>query len=51
MRKTLVARQGYILTDGENFAKIVDLAKGTSDGVWHEITEAEYEKIKKEKCL
>ena len=45
MRKTLKAKGGYMLTNGDSFAKIVDLAEGSNGGNWQEITEAEYEKI------
>ena len=48
MRKTLIAKDGYMLTDGEAYVKIVDLAEGDNGGKWYEITEAEYEEILKE---
>ena len=48
MRKTLIAKKGYVLTDGVAFVKIVDLAEGDNGENWHEITESEHEKILKE---
>ena len=42
MRKTLFAKDGFMLTDGESFAKIVDLAEGSNGSNWYEITEEEY---------
>ena len=51
MRKTLIAKDGYVLTNGEAFGKIVDLADGDSGEKWHEITETEYQEITKEKNL
>ena len=41
----LIASEGMILTDGENYAKVAFLAVGTDESKWHEITEAEYESI------
>jgi hypothetical protein len=40
---TLTASEGHILTDGENFGRIVYLAQGDEGEKWYEITEAEYE--------
>jgi hypothetical protein len=34
-----------MLTDGENFGRIVHLAVGADPMAWYEITEAEYEAI------
>ena len=48
MRKSLIAKDGYVLTNGEIFVKIVDLAEGTSGENWQEITDEEYQKILKE---
>lgn len=42
MRKTLVAKDGYMLTNGKTFVKIVDLAEGSTGSNWYEITEEEY---------
>ena len=44
-RTTLYAEDGMILTDGEHFGRIVHLAVDADAEKWHEITEAEYEKI------
>lgn len=44
-RIKLTASEGMVLTDGENYGREVFLAEGADAGVWHEITEAEYEKI------
>lgn len=41
----LIASEGMILTDGENYAKVAFLAVGTDESKWHEITEAEYKAI------
>ena len=48
-RIKLTASEGHILTDGENFGKVVFLASGDEGEKWYEITEAEYEAIMKEK--
>lgn len=47
-RIKLTASEGHILTDGENFGKVVFLASGDDGEKWHEITEGEYQKKKKE---
>ena len=39
----LTASEGYVLTDGENYGRIVYLASGDEGEKWYEITEAEYE--------
>ena len=44
----LTASEGHILTDGENYGRIVYLAQGDNGEKWHEITEAEYQKILEE---
>ena len=48
MRKTLIAKEGFIYTNGESFARVVDLAKGDEGAKWYEITRKEYEQILKE---
>lgn len=48
MRKTLTAKDGFIYTNGEAYAKIIDLAEGDRAENWHEITEEEYQEILKE---
>jgi hypothetical protein len=40
---TLTASEGHMLTDGENYGRIVYLASGDDGEKWYEITEAEYE--------
>lgn len=42
-RIKLTASEGHILTDGENFGRIVYLASGDEGDKWYEITEREYE--------
>ena len=41
-RIKLTASEGHILTDGENFGKVVFLASGDEGEGWYEITEGEY---------
>lgn len=45
----LTASEGHILTNGENFARVAFLPSNDDGSMWYEITEAEYEKIIKEK--
>lgn len=42
-RIKLTASEGHILTNGENFGRIVYLASGDEGEKWYEITEREYE--------
>lgn len=42
-RIKLTASEGHMLTDGENYGRIVYLASGDEGEKWYEITEAEYE--------
>lgn len=44
-RTTLYADEGMILTDGDNFGRIVHLAVGADASKWYEITNEEYERI------
>lgn len=44
-RTTLYAEDGMVLTDGENYGRVIHLAVDADASVWHEITEAEYERI------
>lgn len=39
----LTASEGHILTDGENYGRIVYLASGDDGEKWYEITNEEYE--------
>ena len=48
-RTTLYADEGMILTDGENFGRIVHLAVDADASKWHEIPQKEYERILKER--
>lgn len=43
-RIKLTASEGHILTDGENYGKVVYLASGDDGDKWFEITDAEYQK-------
>ena len=45
----LTASEGHILTDGENYGRIVFPASGDEGEKWYEITEEEYQKILEEK--
>ena len=45
MRKTLIAKNGFIYTNGKVYAKIVDLAEGDKEENWYEITDEEYQEI------
>ncbi len=47
-RIKITADEGMVLTNGTNFGKIVYLAQTESPYDYHEITEAEYEKILEE---
>jgi hypothetical protein len=42
------ASEGMILTNGDVYGREIFLGKGDSPENWHEITEAEYEKIQEE---
>lgn len=42
-RIKLTASEGHMLTDGENYGRIVYLAQGDEGEKWYEITEREYE--------
>lgn len=48
MKKTLIARDGYYLTDGEIYTKEVYLGVNDKPENWHEITETEYKQIQAE---
>lgn len=51
-RIKLTASEGHILTNGENYGRIVYLASGDEGEKWYEITEAEYEeKMKGEEAI
>jgi hypothetical protein len=42
-RIKLTAGEGHILTDGENYGRIIYLASGDDGSKWYEITNEEYE--------
>ncbi len=44
-RTVLIADEGMMLTNGETYAKSVELGDWDSAENWREITEAEYEEI------
>lgn len=45
MHETITAREGYILTNGEIYGKILHLAEGLNKDDFHEITVDEYNAI------
>ena len=47
IQKVIHAEDGMILTNGEVYGKIVFLADGSDENSFHEITDAEYEEIRK----
>ncbi|MBR2877820.1 MAG: hypothetical protein IKL42_05465 [Clostridia bacterium] len=44
----LIASEGMTLTDGEHFGKEIYLGTGDSADNWHEISDAEAQKMQKE---
>lgn len=44
-RIKLLASEGHILTDGENYGKTVFLAAGDDGERWREISESEYREL------
>ena len=44
-RIKLTASEGHVLTNGENYGKVVYLAQGDDGEKWYEITEEEYNEI------
>ena len=40
-RSILYADEGFVLTDGKAFGKIVYLAEGESEDAWREVAESE----------
>ena len=47
-RKTLIADEGYIYTDGVNFGREVYLAEGDDGASWYQISKEEFEKLMNE---
>ena len=45
MHNVLIAKEGYIYTNGETFGYTIRLGSNDSAHNWHEITEEEYETI------
>ncbi|MBO5210461.1 MAG: hypothetical protein J6B22_03760 [Clostridia bacterium] len=43
--KVLTASEGMVLTNGEAYGKAITLGKNDNPENWHEISEAEYEKM------
>ena len=46
--RILTASEGMVLTNGETYSKEVYLGVNNSPDNWHEITEEEYNEIRKE---
>lgn len=44
----IYAKEGYMLTDGSIYGKIIDLGKFDKEENYYQITEEEYENIMKE---
>lgn len=47
-RKVIYAEDGHVLTNGEIYGRQIFLADGVSEDEFHEITDAEYQKILEE---
>ena len=45
MRTPIIAKEGYVLTNGEIYGKMIYLAEGVSPDAFYEITEEEYAEI------
>ena len=43
MDNVLIAKEGYVYTNGETYSSIIRLGKNDSTSNWHEITEKEAE--------
>ena len=47
--RKIVANEGYVLTNGEAYGKVIYLGCNDKAENWREITEEEYEKIENSK--
>ena len=45
MRTPIIASDGYVLTNGEIYGKMIYLAEGVDPKTFYEITDAEYAEI------
>ena len=48
MANVLTAKEGYVYTNGETFSTVIRLGINDSADNWHEITEAEAERLQNE---
>ena len=48
-RTKLIADEGMILTDGENYGKIIYLASDANGDKWYEIPQSEYDAMMAER--
>lgn len=48
MANVLTAKEGYVYTNGETYSTVIRLGKNDSADNWHEITEAEAERLQNE---
>lgn len=48
MANVLTAKEGYVYTNGETFSTVIRLGINDSADNWHEITEAEAERLQSE---
>lgn len=44
-RTVLYAEEGYVLTDGEHYGRVIHLAEGADASAYREITAEEYDAI------
>lgn len=45
MDNVLIAKKGYVFTNGETYSSIIRLGKNDSPDNWHEITEEEAQEL------
>lgn len=48
MDNVLIAKEGYVYTNGETFSTVIRLGINDNADNWHEITEAEAERLQSE---